>query len=219
MEVGGHNGDNLMWVWRTKTSERIRFFIWLSYLDKLNTNEVRCMKNMTQNANCKDCRDDTESINHIFRMCRAANFVWEELQVKEQDNQFTSLEFKRDLEKSLSNAHKRMVQDPCLIKWKKPPEGVWILNTDGVYKLNSGMAAVGGLIRDSNGDWIAGFMLRLGRVNSSIAEIWGARQGLNLAKSLGSRNMVLEMDAKWIVDLFNGDKNEDFLEFQLLLTV
>ncbi|KAE8726828.1 hypothetical protein F3Y22_tig00006038pilonHSYRG00002 [Hibiscus syriacus] len=73
----------------------------------------------------------------------------------------------------------------------------------------SGLATAGGLIRDSKGYWKIGFMLRLGRVNNSIAEIWEARQGLILAKILGLRNLILEMDAKWVVNLFNGERMDD----------
>ena len=47
-----------------------------------------------------------------------------------------------------------------------------------------GATGGGGLIRDHNGDWMAGFLRALGSTNSIIVELWALRDGLTLAKEL-----------------------------------
>ena len=45
------------------------------------------------------------------------------------------------------------------VGWKK-------LNTDGASKGNPGLAGCGGVVRDKNGRWIAGFSRRIGVTSS-----------------------------------------------------
>ena len=39
--------DNIQWIWHLRCPKRIRVFIWILYLNKLNINEVRAKKDMT----------------------------------------------------------------------------------------------------------------------------------------------------------------------------
>ncbi|OMO87284.1 reverse transcriptase [Corchorus capsularis] len=64
-----------------------------------------------------------------------------------------------------------------MIVWRTPPDGVLLLNTDGSSRLVDGHASAGGLIKDSNGLWVAGFLLNIGITGSLEAELWGIRQG------------------------------------------
>ena len=48
-----------------------------------------------------------------------------------------------------------------LIRWNPHPMGWFKLNTDGAFKANSRMASVGGIIRDENGNWLAGFAFHI----------------------------------------------------------
>ncbi|KAF7801779.1 putative ribonuclease H-like domain-containing protein [Senna tora] len=58
-------------------------------------------------------------------------------------------------------------------KWNPPDEG-WIkFNTDGSYNLNSSDICCGGVARDYNGNWIAGFLRKLGRGDVLSAKLWG----------------------------------------------
>ncbi|GLT31839.1 hypothetical protein SLA2020_065470 [Shorea laevis] len=50
----------------------------------------------------------------------------------------------------------------CHVRWDKPPEGFFKLNTDGSALKNPGPVACGGLIRDSLGKWVAGFARNVG---------------------------------------------------------
>ena len=68
------------------------------------------------------------------------------------------------------------------------------------------MAGYGGVVRDEEGIWIAGFMRRIGATTSFEAELWGLRDGLMLCSNLNISSLVVELDAKAIVDvLLNAD--------------
>ena len=47
IEVNGE--DNLGWVWHLRCPDRIRLFVWLAALDKLNANQVSGRRHMTSN--------------------------------------------------------------------------------------------------------------------------------------------------------------------------
>ena len=63
-------------------------------------------------------------------------------------------------------------------------------------------AGCGGLLRNTNGDWIKGYSYNISSCNVLAAEMWGAIKGLEIAWSEGHRKVLLEMDSaiavKWI---------------------
>ena len=77
------------------------------------------------------------------------------------------------------------------------------LDTDGLVIGNLGRASAGGLLRDSSGTWICEFSHNLGVTNSLEAEFWGLRDRLFLARDLNISKLIVEIDAKAIVDLIN----------------
>ena len=48
----------------------------------------------------------------------------------------------------------------------------WVkLNIDGAFKGNPGLAGCGGVVRNEDGRWIAGFARRIGVTTSFVAEL------------------------------------------------
>ncbi|KAL9460437.1 hypothetical protein AB3S75_003611 [Citrus x aurantiifolia] len=90
--------------------------------------------------------------------------------------------------------------------WKPPPENAFKLNTDGACK-KMNMAAVGGLIRNANGNWAAGFCANIGISSVTNAKLWGLFYGIDLAWKLGVRNLLVEVDSKCIIDLLANTSN------------
>ena len=72
------------------------------------------------------------------------------------------------------------------------------LNTDGAKK-GSGYAGAGGLIRDSNGNWLMGFTVNLGMCSVLSTELWGLLHGLRVAWGHGFRRLQVGVDNKSIV--------------------
>ncbi|GFY81989.1 hypothetical protein Acr_02g0002290 [Actinidia rufa] len=77
-------------------------------------------------------------------------------------------------------------------------------NTDGASKGNPGQAGAGGLIRNHEGRWVAGFCHNIGTTNSLEAEVTAIRDGLELVNRLGLTNVDVETDSKLAVQLIAG---------------
>ncbi|KAK9990873.1 hypothetical protein SO802_025858 [Lithocarpus litseifolius] len=100
--------------------------------------------------------------------------------------------------------------------WYKPQEGWFKLNSDGASLGNPGKAGRGGIIRDSCGRWIKGFMRYIDISTSIIAEFWALRDGLTLASQLGITHLAVELDAKVVVDLILPRKTPKCLYTSIL---
>ena len=98
--------------------------------------------------------------------------------------------------------HNRMVVRQ--IKWEKSEQGWWKLNTDGSWNAAVGSTAGGGLIRDSWGNWVTRFTRKLGNANSFTVEVWALRDGLMLCVQRKFLAVIVEIDAKALVDAFNN---------------
>ncbi|XLR09974.1 hypothetical protein S83_037912, partial [Arachis hypogaea] len=68
------------------------------------------------------------------------------------------------------------------------------LNVDGSSRRNPGRAECGGLLRDQDGNCIAGFVSYIGFADSVEAELMAIRHGLWLAWQSGYRKVECEMD-------------------------
>nr|POF20415.1 putative ribonuclease h protein [Quercus suber] len=82
-----------------------------------------------------------------------------------------------------------------LVKWLKPLDGWWKLNTDGSFVVSSGLAGGGGIIRDSRGLCIGGFARSCVVTSSLAADLWALREGLlrciELQEKLWSLSLML----------------------------
>ena len=102
------------------------------------------------------------------------------------------------------------IPKPCstnLVRWNKPEEGWFKLNTDGASLGNPGKAGGGGVIHNCNGNWVKGYKRRVGVATSIIAEFWALRDGLILADQLGITHLAVELDVKVIVQLVLSNNN------------
>lgn len=66
--------------------------------------------------------------------------------------------------------------------WRPPAGGFVKINTHGAAKGNTRRAEAGGLIRDSQGEWIGGFHRHIGITTNTLTELWAVRNGLRLDK-------------------------------------
>lgn len=69
------------------------------------------------------------------------------------------------------------------------------MNVDGSCGITTGTIGAGGVIRNSVGEWIAGFVANIGNGQILDAEIWGVAFGLKLAVDRGVSNLTVEMDS------------------------
>ena len=60
-------------------------------------------------------------------------------------------------------------------------------------------------MKSEDGQWVVGFSKRIGVTNSFAAELWGLHEGLKLCCNLNIHCLVVEMDAKAIVDVLQNE--------------
>ena len=83
------------------------------------------------------------------------------------------------------------------------------MNTDGATFGNPGVAGCGGIVRDEGGNWVAGFTRRIGIASSFEAELWGLRDGLTLCCNLNISSLIVELDAKVVVNILHNINYEN----------
>ncbi|KAE8690236.1 hypothetical protein F3Y22_tig00110904pilonHSYRG00066 [Hibiscus syriacus] len=93
--------------------------------------------------------------------------------------------------------------------WTLPPPEWICLNTDGSVTDTRNYGAIGGVIRNSNGDWITGFARNVGSTSILQAELWGIYEGLLIAWSLGIPRLLVQSDCSQAVNLVNSEGASD----------
>ena len=66
------------------------------------------------------------------------------------------------------------------------------------------------------GRWVKGFARAIGFTTSIIAEFWALRDGLLLADQIGVQNLVIELDAKVVVELVQSNTTSNAFYSSLL---
>jgi hypothetical protein len=72
--------------------------------------------------------------------------------------------------------------DTIFIQWKCPNEGWVKFDCDGAHKKSVDLAGCGGLLRDSNGQWIQGYTQKIRTCDALHAEMWGIYARLELPR-------------------------------------
>ena len=90
------------------------------------------------------------------------------------------------------------------VKWIKPGQGCTKLNMDGAVFGDPRKAGGGGLLRNSEGDWIAGFTRKLGSMYNIMAKLWALKEGLSLGRQLNLTNLNIEVDTIVLVHLLTN---------------
>ena len=97
------------------------------------------------------------------------------------------------------------------VRWEKPAIGWRKLNSDGSSLGNPGRAGGGGLIWDEEGNWVLGYSRQIGITSSFIAELWALRDGLMMCVDRNFPAVVVEMDAKVIIEVLNNPNNTNLI--------
>ncbi|KAK8994455.1 hypothetical protein V6N11_045543 [Hibiscus sabdariffa] len=102
--------------------------------------------------------------------------------------------------------------------WSNPEPGCLCLNVDGAISLHTGKATIGGLLRDTAGNFIFGFSKFIGATNSLHAELWSLFVGLQLAWNHGVTFLQIQTDCKRVVELLH-DPNVEFSPISLVRSI
>lgn len=184
------------------------------------TNEERCRRHLTTEIGCAECKDQPETLLHLFRDCPLIYEVWCFWLDLNSNTEFFNVPFAEWLrsnimtDKRLPNGLKWASVFANTIWWawrwrnnkvfndggKRPNkpnfiESITKANADGAVS-NDGISAAGGAIRDPNGVWAGGFCHRIGSCPVVMAEIWGIIGCLQVAWKLGYRRIEVETDSQ-----------------------
>nr|POE84745.1 putative ribonuclease h protein [Quercus suber] len=95
------------------------------------------------------------------------------------------------------------------ISWVSSPIGEF----DDAYNLaygsssgNPGRAEGREIIRNSRGEWVSGYARAIRHTTSVAAKLWALRDGINLCIDLNLTNVIIELDAKFVVDLLQNEE-------------
>ncbi|KAH1115517.1 hypothetical protein J1N35_008895 [Gossypium stocksii] len=100
---------------------------------------------------------------------------------------------------SSSRVERRFIQ--IAIKWKAPCHSWVKVNSDGATAESGNWSAAGGILRDSHGNWLAGFCRFIGRGSALTIELWGILHGLEIAWQKGYTKVIIVSDNKSAVDI------------------
>ncbi|KAF7824839.1 ribonuclease H [Senna tora] len=95
-----------------------------------------------------------------------------------------------------------------LVRWEAPTLGTVKINVDGSSLGNPGKAGIGGLIRDSDGEWIIGFTASIGFNKILYAELLAIKYGLELAWERQCPKVICESDSTDAIQLVEWAKIE-----------
>jgi ribonuclease HI len=79
-----------------------------------------------------------------------------------------------------------------------------VLYTDGVSRGNPGWAAVGAIIKDERGTFVANISRSIGKTTNNQAEYWAVITALEKALALGATDIELNSDSELIVKQIKG---------------
>ncbi|KAL4319435.1 hypothetical protein GQ457_18G004670 [Hibiscus cannabinus] len=102
--------------------------------------------------------------------------------------------------------------------WRNPEPGCLCLNVDGAVSLNSAKATIGGLLRDTAGNFIFGFSKYIGSTNSLHAELWALYVGIQLAWDHGVNFLQFQTDCKRVLELLH-DPNVESCPISLVRSI
>ncbi|KAL0015728.1 hypothetical protein SO802_002797 [Lithocarpus litseifolius] len=93
--------------------------------------------------------------------------------------------------------------------WRKPPLGWFKLNIDA--SVTDHKAGGGGLVRDSEGQWVQGFARHIASTSILMVELWALRDGIHNAKNLHIHNLIINMDSAEAIKLLSSSSNSNRL--------
>lgn len=103
------------WVWKSSTTPRIKFFLWLCVHCNIPTREVLGSRVFNLNITCELCGSTSETILHTLRVCVSAKSIWNDLGIEESNMELFNLPLADWLEKYCGSTE--FFPRPC-IPWK-----------------------------------------------------------------------------------------------------
>ncbi|OIT02175.1 putative ribonuclease h protein, partial [Nicotiana attenuata] len=76
------NGKNLAWLWKINSQNKLKYFLWIIFWDRLPTKHMLTKRGICHEDTCNICNRETEDIDHIFFRCNYSRQIWEQTNIK-----------------------------------------------------------------------------------------------------------------------------------------
>ncbi|KAK9029784.1 hypothetical protein V6N11_026886 [Hibiscus sabdariffa] len=180
-------------IWRLAVPQRVRLFLWLAFQQRLMTNATRYCRNLATSPTCPLCRSMPETVLHTLRDCAEVRHLWSQVLPETVKRSFFA-SFYGSASATLAPVPASLPASAAI--WKPLEQGWICLNVDGAVSLQFGVGAIGGLARNSLGEWLVGFSKTLGHSDALRAELWAIYDGLKLAWDCGFRRLLVQSDCR-----------------------
>nr|GMC61179.1 heat shock 70 kDa protein-like [Ipomoea batatas] len=90
------------------------------------------------------------------------------------------------------------------LTWEQPPDGWYVVNTDGSFGSGANNGSCAGVVRDSRGNWCGGFGFRIPATSVALTEAWAILKGVEWAWRKGFRKLIVQSDSKRVIDWIDG---------------
>ncbi|KAF7812094.1 ribonuclease H [Senna tora] len=181
---------------------------------------ARKRRGLTECDSSTRCKTYSESLIHMLRDCLCIKPIWLKLSTRRNEvvfNDHVNMAedpivaikqlvhvYKQAYAKRLVHNSSNPVKTSRLICWK--PLGAWWLkfNVDATVKDSLGIASCGGVLWDYAGNFVKGFVRKLGSCDMLLAKLWAILNALEVAWSMGYRNLVVELDSLMAINLLKN---------------
>ncbi|MBA0610447.1 hypothetical protein Godav_011296 [Gossypium davidsonii] len=177
------NTHNDVWrvIWKNILPPRINNFLWLMLKKRLLTNHERVRRRLTNDSSCILCGNCQETVIHTLRDCNIAKCIWSKTIATNDYRNFSDAD----------------LEDWMISNLKNQSDFGWVkINSDEATAESGNWSAVGGVLRDSHGNWLVGFCRFLGRGFAITAELWGILHDLEIAWQKEYTKVIIESDNK-----------------------
>lgn len=89
------------------------------------------------------------------------------------------------------------------VRWLRPTPGSYKLNTDGSFPEKDQRGGIGGVIRNSNGDWVLSYSKKIDAYNHTHTELSALEHGLQLAANQHLIPIENETDSIEVIEFLN----------------
>ncbi|MBA0645526.1 hypothetical protein Goklo_013617 [Gossypium klotzschianum] len=216
------NTHNDVWrvIWKNILPPRINNFLWLMLKKRLLTNHERVRRRLTNDSSCILCGNCQETLIHTLRDCNIAKCIWSKTIATNDYRNFSDADLEDWMISNLKNQSDfglgvvkwDFFAVTCLFIWKymKYFRENMVVRTEMIVGQAETLAihisnatatggnwsAVGGVLRDSHGNWLVGFCRFLGRGFAITAELWGILHDLEIAWQKEYTKVIIESDNK-----------------------
>ncbi|KAF7815776.1 ribonuclease H [Senna tora] len=142
-------------------------------------------------------------------------YIWERRNRKKFENEMIRVDdIWPRVQRSMDEMQVALIDDgrnvvvPSVLGWEKPEYPFHKLNVDAPT-MTEGGGVMGGLVRDGEGCILGVFMCAVYYPHDPILlEALAVKRGLELAREIGSQNIIIEGDAKLVFDMLKTNCNQ-----------